>query len=115
MYEAQITPLNFQVTPLVPTWKEITITLISARALAPRDISGKSDPYTLITCGSSGKSATKLMFTRTETKYTARSTTQFSTLDPNWNEAFSMDYGDDRTKIEFDLFDYDRIGKVMLC
>lgn len=45
---------NFKVTPLVPTWKEITITAISARALAPRDISGKSDPYIVISCGDNG-------------------------------------------------------------
>lgn len=106
--------LIWQVTPLVPTWKEITITLISARALAPRDISGKSDPYVVITCGEDRKLFCGIALTCQETKYSARSAIQYTTLDPNWNEAFSMDYGDDRSKISFDLYDYDRIGKVYL-
>eukprot|EP01127_Copromyxa_protea_P005289 TRINITY_DN15239_c0_g1_i1.p1 TRINITY_DN15239_c0_g1~~TRINITY_DN15239_c0_g1_i1.p1 ORF type:complete len:462 (+),score=82.39 TRINITY_DN15239_c0_g1_i1:11-1396(+) len=91
-------PLLFKkqlVTPLVATWESITLTLIGARSLAPRDLSGKSDPYVVITTGED----------------VLRSSTITSTLDPNWNETFTIKYRDDRTKICFDLFDWDRIGK----
>eukprot|EP01126_Amoeba_proteus_P051088 TRINITY_DN6084_c1_g2_i8.p1 TRINITY_DN6084_c1_g2~~TRINITY_DN6084_c1_g2_i8.p1 ORF type:complete len:514 (+),score=102.09 TRINITY_DN6084_c1_g2_i8:475-2016(+) len=97
-----VIPLLFSkklVTPLVPTWREVQISLLSARQLASRDLNGKSDPYVIITCGEGDNTVM------------IRSHHVRNTLDPFWDEPHSIHYADDRNIISFDLYDHDTIGK----
>mmetsp|Transcript_20566 Transcript_20566/g.28856 ORF Transcript_20566/g.28856 Transcript_20566/m.28856 type:complete len:149 (+) Transcript_20566:37-483(+) len=81
----------------------LTVTVVSGKDLAVRDITGSSDPYVHIT-----------VIDNQENKVTkkAKTTVQKQTLNPVWNEKFTFKF--DRNKndcsVRFHLWDWDRLS-----
>jgi len=72
--------------------KQIQVELIEAKQLLPMDANGKSDPFVQVTIG----------------KNVQKSQTIPNTLNPQWNEKFTMPVTNpDTDTIKFDVFDSD--------
>jgi len=91
------------VEALVPTWSKVRVHVVEGRGLAAEDLNGKSDPYVVVSAGDEDVPSSI---------FKAKTPYKKSTLTPKWDDQiFEVPYNKATTEVQFDVFDYDRIGR----